>query len=334
MTVEQTDPLMSGGLMGKLLITGAAGFIGSALARRFLTDGHEVTTIDNLSTGHVDNIPTACTAIIADLRVRETLDALGDQRFDAIYHLAGQSGGAPSFDDPVYDLQANVQSTLLLLDYAKRTGCPAFVYASSMAVYGDPGRLPVAEDDRLDPKTFYAVGKVASESYLRLHSKQGVGCTALRLNNTYGPGQDLSNLNQGMASIFLGQALSSRRIIVKGSRSRVRDLVYIDDTVEAFVAAGAAVEPSTFRVYNVSTGVGTTVEQLLTLISSSLPFDVQVEVNGSTPGDQQGIYCSFERIANHLGWIPRVEVAEGIHRMVKWAINAAEAATFVESGST
>jgi len=308
--------------VGRMLVTGAAGFIGSAVARRLLEGGHDVATIDNLSSGHADNIPSGCTAVIADLRERDTLAVLGGRRFDAIYHIAGQSGGVPSFDDPVYDLQANVQSTLLLLDYAKRTECPTIVYASSMAVYGDPSRLPAVEGDPLDPKTFYAVGKVASESYLRLYAEQGLACTALRLNNTYGPGQDLSNLNQGMASIFLGQALASRRIIVKGSKSRIRDLVYIDDVATAFLAAGGAARPSEFKVYNVCTGVGTSVDELLSLISSALPFDVHIEVAGTTPGDQHGIYCSYDRIARELAWTPQVEPAAGIRQMAAWALES------------
>lgn len=308
--------------MGKCLVTGAAGFIGSAVARRLLSDGNDVVTIDNLSTGAVENIPDGCRAVIADLRDPASLGELGGVRFDAIYHIAGQSGGIPSFQDPVYDLQANVQSTLLLLDYAKRTGCPTVVYASSMAVYGDPSELPAFENHRVEPKTFYAVGKLASEAYLRLYSDQGLACTALRLNNIYGPGQDLTNLNQGMVSIFLGQALNTQRIVVKGSTDRFRDLVYIDDAVEAFVLAGARSQPSCFRIYNVATGFGTTVREVLSLIVESLPFKVDVVVKGTTPGDQHGIYCSFERIAQDLGWNPTVKVGTGVRRMVDWALTS------------
>ncbi|MCK0177108.1 NAD-dependent epimerase/dehydratase family protein [Mycolicibacterium sp. F2034L] len=308
--------------MGASLVTGAGGFIGSAVARRLLAEGHDVMTIDNLSSGRADNIPSGCTAFIADLRERATLDSLGNQRFDAIYHLAGQSGGISSFHDPVYDLQANAQSTLLLLEYAKRTGCPRFLYASSMAVYGNPSRLPAVEGDPLDPKTFYAVGKVASESYLRIFSEQGLACTALRLNNTYGPGQDLSNLNQGMASIFLGQALASRRIVVKGNLRRIRDFVFVDDVVDAFVKAADGARSGCFQIYNVSTSVGTSVGELLAMITSALPFDVQIEVEGSTPGDQQGIFCSFERIARDLNWTPRVDVPTGIRDMAMWALGS------------
>ena len=309
--------------MGRLLVTGAGGFIGSAVARRFLDEGHEVTTIDNLSTGSAGAIPEGCTTVIADLSSPHTFDHLGEHQFDAIYHIAGQSGGVPSFADPVYDLQANVQSTLLLLAYAKRTGCPTVIYASSMAVYGDPATLPVTEEHPFSPKTFYAVGKIAAESYLRLYADQGIACTALRLNNTYGPGQDLSNLDQGMASIFLGQAVSSAQIKVKGGKDRFRDLVYIDDAVEAFALAGASARPSEFRAYNVATGAKTTVEELLSLIASSLPFNVEVEVEESTPGDQHGIYCSFDRIARELNWSPKVDAAAGIQRMAQWALGEA-----------
>jgi UDP-glucose 4-epimerase len=309
--------------MVSVLVTGAAGFIGSNLARRLIDDGHDVTTVDNLTTGRASNVPEDCELIVADLHDRSTINGLCRRKFDVIYHVAGQSGGIPSFDDPVYDLQANVQSTLLLMDYAKQSGCPTFVYASSMAVYGDPANLPVSEEDRLDPKTFYAVGKVASESYMRLYAQQGLGCTALRLNNTYGPGQDLANLSQGMASIYIGQAIATRRILVKGSPSRVRDLVYVDDVVDAFIAAGDAAKPEQFRTFNVATGVGTSVEDVLAMITSGLPFPVQIEVEGATPGDQHGIYCSYDLIARELGWTPEVGVETGIRRMVQWALATA-----------
>ncbi len=191
--------------MRNVLVTGAAGFIGSAVARRLIELGDTVTTIDNLSTGAPENIPAACEVIIGDTSDPNVIAELGDQRFDVVFQIAGQSGGIPSFQDPVYDLHSNVSSTLMLLDVAHRTGCPAFVYASSMAVYGDPNTIPVSEDAAPHPKSFYAVGKMASEHYLRLYSDYGMRCTALRLNNVYGPGQNLSNLNQGMVKYLKGR---------------------------------------------------------------------------------------------------------------------------------
>ncbi|OXM56084.1 NAD-dependent epimerase [Amycolatopsis thailandensis] len=307
-------------MMGDTLVTGAAGFIGSWLARRLLDQGHAVLTIDNLSSGDIDNIPERCERIIGDVSDPAVIARLDGRTFDAIYHIAGQSGGIPSFDDPVSDLNSNVASTLLLLDYAYRAKCPVFVYASSMSVYGDQELMPVVETAPTVPKSFYAVGKLASEQYMRLYAERGLACTVLRFNNTYGPGQSLANLRQGMVSIFLGQALSSRRIHVKGSPDRFRDFVHISDAVESLVLAGAPTHGARFTVYNVATTHKTTVRELVETIRGNLPFPVEVCYEGSTPGDQFGIYCSYKRIHADLGWSPTVSLTEGIANTVAWAL--------------
>ena len=119
----------------RYLVTGAAGFIGSRIAAALLQRGCEVVTIDNLSTGKRENVPDGCVLIEGDVFARKIIDSLEQHRFDGILHIAGQSSGEVSFDDPVYDLQTNAQSTLMLLDYAKKTGCRNFLYASSMSTY-------------------------------------------------------------------------------------------------------------------------------------------------------------------------------------------------------
>lgn len=304
------------------LVTGAAGFIGAELARRLLNMGHHVVTIDNLSTGTLEHIPEGVEFIRGDTHNPEVISELMKYRFEAIFHIAGQSGGVTCWEDPVYDLNANVTSTLLLLDYARRTDCKKFLYASSMSVYGDENPCPVREDDVIKPKTFYAVGKNASEHYMRIYSAEyGIECTALRLNNTYGPGQNMDNLLQGMVSIFLSQAISNHHIHVMGEKNRYRDFVYIDDTIDAFVKAESrAGKPELYTCYTVCTNRKTTCEQVVELIRQYLPFDVTVEYSGSTQGDQFGIYCSYERIYNALGWEPRVRFEDGLKRMVDWAL--------------
>jgi UDP-glucose 4-epimerase len=318
---ETTAGIKGRNKLRNVLVTGAAGFIGSAVARRLIELGEAVTTIDNLSTGSTENIPSACAVIIGDASDPGVLATLGDRHFDVIFHIAGQSGGIPSFQDPVCDLHSNVTSTLRLLDIAHRSGCSTFVYASSMAVYGDPDTVPVSEDASLRPKSFYAVAKMASEHYLRLYADYGMQCTALRLNNVYGPGQDLSNLNQGMVSIFLGQAIENRHIHVKGSSRRFRDFVYIDDVVESFVRVGIGGMPSRYTTYNVATARATTVEELIEILRRNLPFDIEVRYEGSTPGDQFGITCSYKRIAFELGWRPTVGIEEGLATTCTWATN-------------
>lgn len=306
--------------MAKYLVTGAAGFIGGALADRLLKEGNEVVTIDNLSTGLESRIPAGCTFIKGNTYDPKIIEQLDQWHFDAIFHIAGQSGGVTCWDDPVYDLNSNVTSTLLLLDYARKTNCTKFIYANSMSVYGDENPCPVREDDEIKPKTFYAVGKNASEHYMRIYSAEyGIKCTALRFNNTYGPGQNMDNLRQGMVSIYLAYALKDRHIPVMGNPKRYRDFVYIDDQVEACILAMNGKEKDLYNVYTTATNRKTTCEQLVELIRKNLPFDISVEYKGSTQGDQFGIFCSYEKIYNALGWEPKVKLEDGLVRMIEWA---------------
>lgn len=303
------------------LVTGAAGFIGSALAKRLVDEGNMVVTIDNLSTGYVENIPDGVEFIKGNTYDPEVINQLNKYKFDAIFHLAGQSGGVACWDDPIYDMNSNITATLMLLDYARLTGCKTFVYASSMSVYGDENPCPVREDDNLKPKSFYAVGKMASEQYMRIYSNEyGIKCTALRFNNTYGPGQNMANLKQGMVSIYLAYAIKDRHIPVLGDKNRYRDFVYIDDQVEACVLASRGNEDELFNVYTTATNRKTTCEKLVELIRSYLPFEVTVKYEGSTQGDQFGIYCSYEKINNSLGWEPKTKLEDGLKTMVEWAL--------------
>lgn len=303
------------------LVTGAAGFIGAAVAERLLAGGHTVVTIDNLSTGYMEHIPKGAIFIQGDVADKSALSQMDHETFDAIIHIAGQSSGEISFEKPVYDLQTNTQSTLLLLDLARRIGCKKFIYASTMSVYGDHQPPQCKENVENLPKSFYAVGKIASEHYMRIYAEQfGIACTALRLFNTYGIGQNLRNLKQGMASIYLAMAINDHRIVVKGSKERFRDFVYIDDVVEAIVKSLDRTE--NYDVFNVCTGKATTVETVVKTICDFLPYEVQVAYTEGTPGDQFGIFGDNEKIQRVMGWKPKVEFMDGMKRMVEWAIKA------------
>ncbi len=306
--------------MSNYLVTGAAGFIGAHLAGTLIEQGHTVTTIDNLSTGFWKNIPGGVRFIEGNDYDDDIIALLNNEYFDAIFHIAGQSGGVTSFDDPVYDMNSNITSTLKLLDYAKRTGCKRFVYASSMSVYGDENPCPVSENADIKPKTFYAVGKLASEHYMRLYSSFfGIRCTALRFNNTYGHGQNMQNLRQGMVSIFIAQAVKNHHIHVMGDKNRFRDFVHVSDNVRALILAANGKEETLYNEYNVATNIKHTCEELVVAIQNALPYKVTVEYNGSTPGDQYGIYCDYSKIEKNLGWKPIVNFEQGIADMVDWA---------------
>lgn len=301
--------------MTRVLITGVAGFIASHLARRLIAEGYKVTGADDLSSGNLANVPSSVDFIQGDLAERTTISQLpNDCRF--ILHLAGQSSGEISFDDPVADLQKNTISTLNLVRFGIETGAERIVYASSMSVYGAVPDAPTPETHRCAPLSCYGVGKYASESYLRVYQKQ-LPFVVMRMFNVYGPGQDMSNLRQGMVSIFLAQALRDGNIVVKGGIERFRDLIYIDDVVEAWFRAATRAE-ARGQVLNVGTGQRTTVGGLLQRICALVP-GATFSTQGGTPGDQSGIYADTTRLRAVLGIEKFVPVDVGLPQFAAWA---------------
>lgn len=299
----------------KVLVSGVGGFIGSHVARRFLADGHEVIGIDDFSGGYRHNVPVGVRLIEGDLSRSSTISAVPPGS-EIILHLAGQSSGEISFDDPIADLNKNVVSTLNLIRYGIENDSARIVYASSMSAYGDTGDAPIAEDARCSPLSCYGVGKLAAEGYLRIYSHR-LPFVALRMFNVYGPGQDMLNLRQGMVSIFLAQALAGKRVHVKGSLQRFRDFIYIGDVVEAWSRA-ATTPAAANETFNVGTGIRTTVSALLEAMRVQIP-GMEWFVEGSTPGDQTGIYADTAKMRQVLEFNRLTPLSEGMAHFVRWA---------------
>lgn len=300
--------------MEKILVTGVAGFIGSHVARRFIREGYDVVGVDDLSSGRMENVPAGLQFIPGDLSKPSTI-ALIPTDCRKILHLAGQSSGEISFDDPVADLEKNTVSSLNLIHYGIQNRIDRLVYASSMSVYGTVERQPVAESHACNPLSCYGVSKYATESYLRVYQGR-LPSVSMRMFNVYGPGQDMGNLRQGMVSIYLAQALSSRRIIVKGSIDRFRDFIFIDDVVDAWFRA--AIYPSAVgQTFNIGTGVKTTVSSLLRQICELVPGTCYF-TEGYTPGDQRGIYADTRSIASRLGMTSFTSIDQGLLKFFEW----------------
>jgi UDP-glucose 4-epimerase len=306
--------------MKTYLVTGAAGFVGAALSQKLIDKGNKVITIDNLSTGFEKSIPKGVVFYEGNVQDALLIKKLEKYNFDCIFHIAGQSSGEISYDDPVYDLQTNTQSTLLLLKLAEKTKCKKFIYASSMSVYGDYLKMAVNEEELLKPKSFYGVGKMASENYLRIYQNHGISCTSLRLCNIYGPGQNMSNMRQGMVSIFVKQAIKDRKIVVKGSKDRFRDFIYIDDVVSGFCELEKR-DFSEYKCYNLTNNKKITVQELTLEIKNVVGKDVTIHYDGSTPGDQFGVYGDNNNILNETNWIPKTSFKEGLIKMINWSNN-------------
>ncbi len=304
----------------RVLITGGAGFIGSALARRLIAEGHAVSVVDNLSTGRRENVPTEVEFIEYDLARADCLDHLPSREFDAVCHLAAQSSGPASAEMPYYDLQANAASTLLLSRWCLERDIPRFLYASSMVVYGNDADSPVAEGAACDPISYYGVSKFASEKLLNLASREGLSVTSFRMFSVYGPGQNLENLKQGMASIFMAYLLRGVEVPVMGSLERFRDFIYIDDVVDAWVRTlHLPVTPA--PVYNLGSSVPTTVRELLGLLLRvmKLPSDYPIRELAGSASDTFGFYADVKQAWNDLGWRPLTKLEDGLTVMYEWA---------------
>lgn len=300
----------------KILVTGGAGFVGSCLVKKLKIE-HEITVMDNLSTGFVDNIPKDVEFVKGDVGSESDVAKLNGRRFDVIYHIAGQSSGEISYDDPVYDLNTNTKSSLLLLKLAEICSCSNFIFISSMSVYGDRLDRPVLENDDTLPLSFYGVGKLASEHYLRIDNNKGMRKTVLRLCNTYGPGQNMNNLRQGMVSIFIKQAIDHGEILVKGSKNRFRDFIHITDVVDVLILLLDEFDYN-FKIFNLTGGVKKKVSDLVEAIQEGTDAELKVVYRGSTPGDQFGVCANNNKIKEELSWEPKIGFKKGIIDMVKW----------------
>jgi UDP-glucose 4-epimerase len=301
-----------------VVVTGVAGFIGSRVAARMAAEGFEVVGVDDLSSGKQSNVPSSIDFIQGNLADTQTISNL-PKSAELVLHLAGQSSGEMSFDDPVADLEKNTISTLNLIRYGIAINASKLVYASSMSVYGNVPDAPISEDEHVAPLSCYGVGKLAAENYLNVFCKQ-LPSVSLRMFNVYGPGQDMTNLRQGMVSIYLAQALTSKHIVVKGSLDRFRDFIYIDDVVDAWFRV-ATLEDIGSNTINIATGARTTVAQVLEAVQSHVA-GTTVEVADSTPGDQNGIYADTTRMRSLLGMSDLVKLADGIKRFSDFAKTA------------
>ncbi len=305
--------------MARIVVTGGAGFIGAHLTDRLISDGHEVIVIDNLSTGLRSNLNPLALFIEGNVAEKKVVSDIPAEGVSAVFHLAAQSSGEASFNNPYNDLQSNVAGTILMLQWSKANHIRNFVYTSSMAVYGKTSDFPLTENTPCLPTSFYGVAKLSSEHYIRLYAAQGLQTTIIRPFSVYGSRQNLENMKQGMASIYLAYILRGEPVTVKGSPDRFRDQTHVADVVDAMV--GCLDNPAAISgTFNIATGRKTTVGELLSelLHATGQPANYPITYEAGTPGDVFGCYADINKANRLLGWTPRVSLSAGLAEMYNY----------------
>ncbi len=306
----------------KILVTGGAGFIGSHVADALVAAGHQVVVVDNLHTGHRENVPDAATFHQVDIRDREALARVFEQeQIQAISHQAALANVRASMEDPITYAEVNVIGSLHLLELAKAHGCHKFVFASTGgAVYGegyseDGSRLPFTEESWPHPKDNYGANKLSFEYHLDLYYQNfGQKYVALRYPNVYGPRQD-SRGEAGVVAIFTAAMLRGEPTKITGDGKQTRDFTYVEDIARANLLA---LESDAVGIYNVGTGVPTDINTIHRILAQLTGYTLEPEYVPQPVGEVRATYLDSSKARRDLGWEPQVSLEEGLRRTVEW----------------
>jgi UDP-glucose 4-epimerase len=299
----------------KILVTGGAGFVGSHVADRCLEAGHEVSVVDDLSTGRREQINPAARLHVADIRGPALHDVFLAEAPEAVVHLAAQPSVSRSVANPRLDADINVLGSINLLECSRRAGVRRVVYVSSGgAGYGETDVIPTPEEHSTRPLSPYGVSKVTAELYLACwEAIYGLHGIVLRLANVYGPRQDPHG-EAGVIAIFTDRLLRGEPCIINGDGLQTRDFVYVGDVADAAVLA---LEKATVTgPVNIGTGVETSILTLFERLRAAAGGRGEVRHGAARPGEQRRSLLDASRARRVLGWVPRVTLDEGLRRTV------------------
>jgi nucleoside-diphosphate-sugar epimerase len=312
-------------LSGIALVTGGAGFIGSHIAESLAQSGARVRIIDDLSTGHIENVEGLCGRvdfIRGSLNDRPALErALED--VELVFHEAAIPSVPRSIFNPRATHEACVDATFNLLEAARSKGVRRLVYAASSSAYGDQPTLPKTEAMKPAPLSPYAVAKLVGEYYCHVWARAyGLETVCLRYFNVFGPRQDPSSPYSGVISKFIDCLMSNQSPVIFGDGEQSRDFTYVANAVDANLRA-AQTARGIGETINIATGERTTLNQLLQILKSlTLKENVTAEYKENRPGDVRHSLADVSRARELLGYQPRVGVIEGLRLTIDWWISS------------
>lgn len=294
----------------KLLITGGAGFIGSHLLQYLAGRKHEIVVLDNLSSGRRENIPKGVRLVEGD--IRNDLDKFfADEKFTTVIHLAAQTMVPYSIAHPIEDCDVNLLGMINILECCRKYKVRNFIFSSSAAVYGDNPNIPLKENERLKPASFYGISKMAGEYYMcAYHNLCGMNTTVLRFANVYGERQTDGG-EAGVISVFCELLAKGKPVTIFGNGMQTRDFIYVGDVVRAITES---MKLTGHNIINVSTGHETSIEDVLAAFEEAMGRKAKAI---HAPRREADIFRSVldntlcKKILNYR---PQMEFAEGIKR--------------------
>jgi len=299
-----------------VLVTGGAGFIGSHLVDAVLAQGHRVVVLDDLSTGDLRRVPKEARFVRGDIRAAGLDALLAEEKIDTVFHFAAQVDVRRSVEDPVFDAEVNVLGTIRVGAAAAASGVKQVVFSSSGgAVYGDPVGERADESHPLNPCSAYGVAKLAGEKYLAaLAMDGGFALSVLRYANVYGPRQD-GRGEAGVIGIWMNRLLSGQDAVVNGDGGQTRDFVHVADVVAANVAAFQRRLPG---VFNVGTGVETSVRELYGLVAAACGVEAPPRFGPAKAGEQRRSVLDVALAREALGLTQLVPLDAGMRATAEW----------------
>jgi UDP-glucose 4-epimerase len=293
------------------LITGAAGFLGTALANRLVREGHQVRGLDDLSTGDPVGLEPGVHFTRGDVNDRPKLWTLL-QDVDCVYHLAARVSVPESILYPREYNASNVGGTVSLMEAMRDVGIRRVVLASSGAIYGDQEAQPLSEGQAPRPLSPYAVSKLAAEYYLSTTGTLwGIETVSLRIFNAYGPGQHLPPSHPPVVPYLLHQAVRSGTMVVNGDGSQTRDFIYVDDVISGMIAAATAPNINSL-VINIGSGLETSVLQLAQLVQLIAGSSSNVVTSVQTSGGVSRMCANIALAERRLNFNPSIKLEDGL----------------------
>lgn len=301
----------------RIIVTGGAGFIGSWVCEAYISEGHEVLVVDNLSTGSEDNIPPEAEFVECDVRDSARLEKTFRQFHpEVVNHHAAQINVRDSVENPGFDADVNIGGSLNVLRLCAEHKTEKFIFSSTGgALYGEPEKLPADESSPALPLSPYGISKLSTENYVRYYSKShGFGHVILRYANVYGERQNPEG-EAGVIGIFCEKIISGKTCIIFGDGEQTRDYVHVSDVSRANLLAAILKQEGTF---NIGTSIEISVNDIVRILGEVTKTEFTTVHEKERPGEVKRISLDCSLAAESLGWNAQITLNEGLSRTWGW----------------